>query len=118
GGRRIAQDKDVAAEVDAGVALSERRVVDADLGLRGAAQQARAFEGEAASVIATTDPTQHDAQVRAGIHRHVAELRRHRRHGTARYEHDLRALHVDRIAEAKHRHVPHRATVDVHATRG
>ena len=118
GGTQVAQDDDVAAQVDAGVALGERRVVDADVGLRGAADQSRAFEGEAASVMAAPDPAQHDAQIRSGVHGFVAELRWNRRHGTARYEDDFSAFDIDRIAEPKHRHVPYRPTVDVNATRG
>ena len=101
GGTQVAQHDDVAAQVDAGVALGECRIVDADVGVGGAADQSRAFEGEAASVVAATDPAQHDAQIRSGIHRFVAELRRNRRHGTARHQHDFDAFDIDRIADAE-----------------
>ena len=63
---------DVAAQVDAGVALGERRIVDADVGVGGAADQSRPFEGEAAAVVAPTDPAQHDARIGLGVDRRIA----------------------------------------------
>ena len=43
--------------------LGEGLVVDADVGLGGAADQARMLEGDAAAVVTATDPAQHQPQV-------------------------------------------------------
>ena len=53
--------------------LGEGRIVDADVGIGGAADQARRLEGETAAVILAADAAQHHARIARRIERRVLD---------------------------------------------
>lgn len=114
GRAEIAQHDCLSAQVDAGMALGERGILDANVRIGRASDQAGLFEGEAAAVVSATDAAQDDARIRCGFHRRIGQSWRKLGTGLSD-QYDLDSVDIDRVAQPQHRHAPYRAPVDVHA---
>ncbi len=102
--------------LDACMALGKGRVIDADVAILAPADHPRAVQREATTVVSTADAAKQHARIRvlAGKPWNGASGVV----GTAQAEQQqFRAIHIDRIADTQHRHVPHGPAIDVHAAR-
>jgi hypothetical protein len=93
--------------------FGEGRVIDGDVGLVAAADQAGPRQGETAAMVQATDTAQQSLLLVAAI----LVLRRRRLQQALDFalQHHLHAIHVYRIACAQQGHPAHRSTIDVDA---
>lgn len=111
----VAQHHAFRMRFEAGVAIGERGIVDADLALGQASDLTRLVEGDAAAVMRATEAAQHHPRIGALLARHGPRITRPgfdwRRRRRLAEQQPFIAIDEDRIARAKHGHASHRTTI-------
>ena len=113
GTAQIAQQHAITMHFHAGVSFGEGRIVNSDVSVAAAANQAGPRQGEAAAVVQTANSAQQPLLLVAAF----LVLRRRRLQQALDFtlQDHLHAVHIHRIARTQQRHAPHRSTVHMNA---